>query len=63
MEYDKKVANRLKWIEGQIKGGLGMLEQRNDCRDIIIQLSATHDAIYQKMDVIVGTNLEQRVRE
>ncbi len=33
MEYDKKVVNRLKRIEGQIKGVLGMMEQGKDCRE------------------------------
>ncbi|MFF2289980.1 metal-sensitive transcriptional regulator [Peribacillus butanolivorans] len=63
MEYDKSVINRLKRIEGQIKGVLGMMEQGNDCRDIITQLSAARNAIDRTMGVIVSANLEQCVRE
>ena len=63
MEYDKKVINRLKRIEGQIKGVLGMMEQGKDCREIITQLSAARNAIDRTMGVIVSTNLEQCVRE
>jgi DNA-binding FrmR family transcriptional regulator len=63
MEYDKKVINRLKRIEGQLKGVLGMMEQGKDCRDIIIQLSAARNAIDRTMGVIVSTNLEKCVRE
>ena len=63
MEYDKKVINRLKRIEGQLKGVLGMIEQGKDCRDIIIQLSAARNAIDRTMGVIVSTNLEKCVRE
>jgi DNA-binding FrmR family transcriptional regulator len=63
MEYDKKVINRLKRIEGQLKGVLGMMEQGKDCRDIIIQLSAARNAIDRTMGVIVSSNLEKCVRE
>ena len=58
MEYDKKVINRLKRIEGQLKGVLGMMEQGKDCRDIIIQLSAARNAIDRTMGVIVSSNLK-----
>lgn len=63
MEYDKKVINRLKRIEGQLKGVLGMMEQGKDCRDIITQLSAARNAIDRTMGVIVSSNLEKCVRE
>lgn len=63
MEYDKSVINRLKRIEGQLKGVLGMMEQEKDCRDIVTQLSAVRNAIDRTMGVIVSTNLEQCVRE
>ena len=63
MEYDKSVINRLRRIEGQIKGVLGMMEQGKDCRDIVMQLSAARNAIDRTMGVIVSTNLEQCVRE
>lgn len=61
--YDKSVINRLKRIEGQIKGVLGMMEQGKDCKDIVTQLSAARNAIDRTMGVIVSTNLEQCVRE
>lgn len=63
MEYDKSVINRLKRIEGQLKGVLGMMEQGKDCKDIVTQLSAARSAIDRTMGVIVSTNLEQCVRE
>lgn len=63
MDYDKSVINRLKRIEGQIKGVLGMMEQGKDCRDVVTQLSAARTAIDRTMGVIVSTNLEQCVRE
>ncbi|PLT32450.1 metal-sensitive transcriptional regulator [Bacillus sp. V5-8f] len=63
MEYDKNVINRLKRIEGQLKGVLGMMEQGKDCRDIVTQLSAARNAIDRTIGVIVSENLEQCVRE
>ncbi|MEY8732245.1 metal-sensitive transcriptional regulator [Peribacillus frigoritolerans] len=63
MEYDKSSIHRLKRIEGQIKGVLGMMEQGKDCREIVTQLSATRSAIDRTMGVIVSANLEQCVRE
>ncbi|WP_338452139.1 metal-sensitive transcriptional regulator [Niallia oryzisoli] len=62
MEYDKSVKNRLRRIEGQIKGVLGMMEQGKDCRDIVTQLSAARNALDRTMGVIVSTNLEHCVR-
>ena len=63
MEYDKSIINRLKRIEGQLKGVMGMMEQEKNCKDIIMQLSAARNAIDRTMGVIVSTNLEQCVRE
>ena len=45
MEYDKKVMNRLKRIEGQIKGVLGMMEQGEGCREIVTQLTGARNGM------------------
>ncbi|WP_405099878.1 metal-sensitive transcriptional regulator [Oceanobacillus sp. FSL H7-0719] len=63
MEYDKSVVNRLKRVEGQIKGVLSMIEKGEDCRDVITQLSASRSAIDRTIGLIVSMNLEQCVRE
>jgi DNA-binding FrmR family transcriptional regulator len=63
MEFDKSSIHRLKRIEGQIKGVLGMIEQGKDCREVVTQLSAVRNAIDRTMGVIVSANLEQCVRE
>ena len=63
MEYDQSVVNRLKRIEGQIKGVLNMIEKHQDCRDVITQLSASRSALDRTIGLIVSTNLEQCVRE
>ncbi len=61
--YDKKALNRLKRIEGQMKGVISMMEQGKECRDIVTQLSAIRNAVDRAMGVIVSANLEQCVRE
>ncbi|NEU32390.1 metal-sensitive transcriptional regulator [bacterium LRH843] len=63
MEYDKSVINRLKRVEGQIKGVLNMIEQNKDCREVITQLSASRTAIDRTIGLIVSMNLEQCVRD
>ncbi|OZI13591.1 cytoplasmic protein [Bacillaceae bacterium SAS-127] len=62
MTYDKNVQNRLKRIEGQIRGVLRMMEEEKDCTDIVMQLSAIQGAINGTIGVVVSKNLEQCVR-
>lgn len=62
MEYDKQVQNRLRRIEGQLKGVLRMVEQNDDCQDVVMQLSAVRSAVDRAIGVIVSENLEQCVR-
>lgn len=57
MEYDDKVKNRLKRIEGQVKGILRMMDEGKDCKDVITQLSASRAAIDRTIAVIVSSNL------
>ncbi|MFS0576878.1 metal-sensitive transcriptional regulator [Sporosarcina sp. 179-K 3D1 HS] len=57
MEYSDQVKNRLKRIEGQIKGILRMMEENKDCKDVITQLSASRSAIDRTIGVIVSSNL------
>ncbi|GEN84829.1 hypothetical protein SLU01_31410 [Sporosarcina luteola] len=57
MQYDDKVVNRLKRIEGQIKGILRMIEEGKDCKDVVTQLSASRSAIDRTIGVIVSSNI------
>lgn len=63
MHYDDKVKNRLKRIEGQIKGILRMMEEEQDCKDVITQLSASRSAIDRAIGVIVSSNLIECIQE
>lgn len=57
MIYDQKVKNRLRRVEGQIKGVLRMMEDEKDCKDIVTQLSAARSAIDRTIGVVVSSNL------
>ncbi|MGE6376234.1 metal-sensitive transcriptional regulator [Peribacillus muralis] len=63
MEYEKQMKNRVKRIEGQLRGILKMMEENKDCRDVVTQLSATRSAIDRTIGVIVSSNLVECVRE
>ncbi len=40
-----KLIQRLRRIEGQVRGVVSMLEEERDCHEIIQQLSAVHSAM------------------
>lgn len=44
-KLNKDIINRLKRIEGQVKGIQGMVEKNSCCDDILIQISAIRSAI------------------
>ena len=44
-EEKKKLINRLKRIEGQIRGIIGMMENDAYCNDILIQSAAVNAAV------------------
>ena len=45
MKRNKDILNRLKRIEGQVKGIQGMVEKDTCCKDILVQISAIRSAI------------------
>ncbi|CAM3982616.1 metal-sensitive transcriptional regulator [Mesobacillus zeae] len=57
MEYDDRIKNRVKRIEGQVRGVLRMMEENKDCKDLITQLSAVRSAVDRSIGVIVSSNL------
>lgn len=63
MEYDQKVKNRLRRVEGQVKGVIQMMEEGRDCREVVMQLRAIKSALDRTIGVVVSTNLETCVRE
>jgi DNA-binding FrmR family transcriptional regulator len=63
VEYDKSIQNRLKRIEGQVRGVLSMMEQGQDCREIVTQLTAIRTAVDRTVGVVIGSNLEHCIQE
>ena len=63
MEYNDQVKNRVKRIEGQLRGILKMMEDGKDCKEVITQLSAVRSAVDRTVGVIVSSNLVECVLE
>ncbi|ARK30663.1 metal-sensitive transcriptional regulator [Halalkalibacter krulwichiae] len=63
MEYNDKMKNRVKRVEGQIRGILRMMEEGKDCKDLVVQMSASRNALDRTIGLVVSSNLEQCVRE
>ncbi|ASI36362.1 MULTISPECIES: metal-sensitive transcriptional regulator [unclassified Exiguobacterium] len=63
MDYDQKMKNRVSRIEGQLRGILRMMEEGQDCRDVITQLSAARSAMDRTIGVVVSSNLIECVKE
>jgi DNA-binding FrmR family transcriptional regulator len=54
---DKKILDRLKRSEGQIRGVQRMIEEEKECVDIMMQLSAVRSSIDKVMGIMVAENL------
>ncbi|MBM7699714.1 metal-sensitive transcriptional regulator [Kurthia huakuii] len=63
MQYDTKALNRLKRIEGQLRGVLRMMEEGKDCKEVITQLSAIRSGVDRTIGVIVTGNLVECIRD
>ncbi len=53
-EEKKKVLNRLRRTEGQIRGIQKMIDEEKECIDVITQLSAVRSSIDRLMGMIVS---------
>ncbi len=58
LHYDKDVMNRLRRLEGQVRGVIKMMEDQKDCRDVVTQLSAVRSATDRTIGLVVAKNLE-----
>lgn len=63
MEYNSQVKNRIKRVEGQLRGIVRMMEQGEDCKNVITQLSAAKTALDRSVGLIVSMNLVECVRD
>jgi len=62
INYDEKVINRVKRMEGQLRGILRMMEEGKNCKEVITQLSAVRSGVDRAIGVIVSENLVECVR-
>ena len=62
MQYDNRIINRLKRIEGQVRGVINMMEAGEGCHDVATQMTAIRAAVDRTIGVIVSENLERCVR-
>ncbi|MFC5463597.1 metal-sensitive transcriptional regulator [Lederbergia graminis] len=63
MEYNDQMKNRVKRMDGQLRGILKMMEENKDCKDIITQLSAVRTAVDRTIGVVVSSNLVECVQK
>ncbi|MBO8178015.1 metal-sensitive transcriptional regulator [Aeribacillus pallidus] len=63
MEYSQDIKNRLRRLEGQVRGVLRMMEEEKHCKDVVTQLSAIRSAVDRSIGLIVAKNLEACIRE
>lgn len=56
-EEKKKLINRLKRIEGQIRGIIGMMENDDYCNDILIQSAAVNAAVNAFNKELLATHI------
>lgn len=61
--YDKAIINRINRLQGQISGAKKMIEEGENCRDVVTQLSAAKSALNRTMNVIISENLVECVKE
>ncbi|WP_281884247.1 metal-sensitive transcriptional regulator [Paenibacillus sp. YYML68] len=63
MQYDDDMKRRLRRVEGQVRGVLKMMEEQQNCKDVVSQLSAVRSAVDKTMALIVAVNLEHCIVE
>ncbi|WP_174612744.1 metal-sensitive transcriptional regulator [Virgibacillus ihumii] len=63
MDYDDQVKNRMKRIEGQVRGLLKAMDEGKDCRQVVNQMTAARNALDRTAALIVSRNLEECIRE
>ena len=55
------VINRLKRIEGQVRGLIKMIEEGRECEDILVQISSAKSALHKTGQVILEGHLQNCV--
>ena len=58
-DNQKQIINRLRRVEGQLRGIQKMIAEEKDCVNIVTQLSAVRSGIDRTMGIIVAENLKK----
>lgn len=63
MKKDKKdIINRLKRAEGQLRGVQKMIEENQECFDIMTQLTAIRSSINSTMGLVIAQKLPKSLK-
>lgn len=62
LDYNAQVKNRVKRMEGQLRGILKMMEEEKECKDVITQLASVRSGMDRTIGVIVSSNLVDCVK-
>jgi len=62
-ELEQNVQNRLSRIEGHVRGVKRMLDEHQDCEDLLIQLAAIKSALNQVIIKVLEGHIETCVME
>jgi len=54
----KKSLNRLKRIEGQVRGVARMIEEERYCADVLVQVSAIHESLRSLAQLLLRNHLQ-----
>ncbi|MCP3027298.1 metal-sensitive transcriptional regulator [Halobacillus sp. A5] len=63
MHYNSSVKNRVKRMQGQLRGILNMMEEGKDCKDVITQLSAACSGLDRTIGLVVSSNLVECIQD
>jgi DNA-binding FrmR family transcriptional regulator len=58
-EEHRRILNRLKRLEGQIRGLQGMVETEKDCQSVLTQVMAAKSALNQVGLLIIGRSMRE----
>ncbi|CDO17196.1 Uncharacterized protein BN963_SGAL_00376 [Streptococcus gallolyticus] len=60
MKTEKKdILNRLKRAEGQLRGIQKMIDEEQECLDIVTQLTAVRSSINRTLGLVIGNKISQ----
>ncbi|SCA89965.1 FIG075815: hypothetical protein [Streptococcus macedonicus] len=60
MKTEKKdILNRLKRVEGQLRGIQKMIDEEQECLDIVTQLTAVRSSINRTLGLVIGNKISQ----